>query len=319
MKKINKKVIEAIEYIKQNPTVSMTQAGQIFNMDRHIISKYLKNDDYLKYNIENQSNIDDEYLYYFSKDELEYINFYLSNNDDVKRYGAIIAKQKGYSIDSYVILKINLNYGEKNKFNTISTEEDAYWLGFITADGSIIENKWLQIQLAEKDKEHLIKFCYYMGLDKKETSEIIKNGFGGAYTRDNPIVNVKICSLNIINNLKDKGITPKKSGKEKPYICSSKQLEKAYIRGLIDGDGFIGSTQKRFGIVGSYEICSYVKDFINKNIKDISNNTIREHGVIYKLEVTGSQQTAIILKELYDNAHIYLDRKYQLYIDQYKN
>lgn len=329
MKKINKKVIKAVEYIKQNPTVSITQAGQIFNVDRHIISKYLKNNDYLKYNIENQSNIDDEYLYYFSKDELEYIDFYLSNPNmpysslkekypdspdrrTIYQWVKILGKEKtdGGSIKYHY---------DRDKFNTISTEEDAYWLGFITADGCIIENKWLQIQLAEKDKEHLIKFCYYMGLDKKETSEIIKDGFGGAYTRDNPISNVKICSLNIINNLKDKGITSKKSGKEKPYICSSKQLEKAYIRGLIDGDGFIGSTQKRFGIVGSYEICSYVKDFINENIKDISNNTIREHGVIYKLEVTGSKQTAIILKELYDNAHIYLDRKYQLYIDQYKD
>ena len=54
------------------------------------------------------------------------INFYLSNNDDVKRCGAIIAKQKGYSTDSYVILKIDLNYGEKNKFNNSSYSLDFY-------------------------------------------------------------------------------------------------------------------------------------------------------------------------------------------------
>lgn len=154
--------------------------------------------------------------------------------------------------------------------------------------------------------------------DKKVKKILVKNGFGGAYTKDNPVCNIKICSKEIINNLQNKGITPRKSGKEIPYICSTLELEKAYIRGLIDGDGYIRSTSYGMGIVGSYEICSYVQNYITNNIKDISANHIREHGIIYKLELTGKIQTTTILNYLYKNANIYLQRKYDLFLTNYK-
>ena len=123
--------------------------------------------------------------------------------------------------------------------------------------------------------------------------------------------------MEIISNLQDKGIDFRKSGKEHPYICPTLELQTAYVRGLIDGDGYIRSTQWGVGIVGSFEICSYVQNFINKNIIDISNNHIREHGIIYKLEIGGHIQTQKILKFLYENASIYLDRKYLLYKERY--
>lgn len=323
MKKLKKIVIEAIEYYKQNPTKSLTKIGEIFQVDRHSISKYLKNDEYLLYKFNNKSNLTDEYVYYFEQNELNFIQLYI-NNPTIS-YNELITKINGKApsrrtLYSWLAIlgyektegqSIKYHYN-RNAFSTIDTEEDAYWLGFITTDGCIIDNKWLQIQLAAKDKEHLVKFCKYIGLPTEEIEEIIKDSVGGAYTRDNPVNVVKICSVDIINHLLDKGITPRKSGKEKPYICKNVELEKAYIRGLIDGDGYIGSTQYRLGLVGSYEICDYVKQFITKNIKDISQHEIYQHGVIFKLDLTGRKQSIQILKFLYDNANIYLDRKYSL-------
>lgn len=324
MKKLSKKTINAIEYSIQNPTISITQIGQRFGVDRHTISKYKKNNEYLKFNIQNESNPNDDFLYYFTEEEIKDIQIYLANpttsydklnlsvdKRTIHRWLPIFGAEKTIGGSQ------KYNY-DRTKFKKITTEEDAYWLGFITADGCIIENKWLQIQLAKKDKHHLEKFCKYMGLNGKETNEIIKDGFGGAYTRDNPINNVKICSVEIISNLAEKGITPRKSGKEKPYICETKELEKAYIRGLIDGDGYFRETQFGIGIVGSYEICNYVKNFINNNIKDISKNNIHEHGVIWKLELSGKNQCSTILDSLYGDANIYLDRKYKLYQEKYK-
>lgn len=328
MKKMNKKLLSAIEYSIQNPTASLTKVGELFGISRHTLAKYKKDGIYLDYRYSNLSNPDDEFIYCFSEKELHFIDLYLSNPN--LPYNQIIEKS-GFSIERRTLYKyldilgkekteggaIKYHY-DRNRFKTIETEEDAYWLGFITADGCIIENRWLAIGLAEKDTEHLVKFCSYIGLNETETKEIIKSGFGGAYTGDNVVNSVKICSLDIIKNLEEKGITPKKSGKEIPYICSSKELEKAYIRGLIDGDGYIRSTQYGFGIVGSKDICEYVQNFIINNIHDISSNHIREHGIIYKLEVNGKDQSFIILSALYENAQIYLDRKYQLYIDNYK-
>jgi len=329
MKKIKRKVIEAIEYSNNNPTISVTKIGEIFGVDRHSISKYKKESILFKTLYENQSDKQDEYLYYFTEQELDFIKDYLEHPND--SFSEIQKRHIDASIGKrdtlYRWLKIlgknktggkSVTYHyDRNKFNKIESEEDAYWLGFITADGCIIENRWLQIQLAEKDKDHIYKFCKYMGLNKQESEQIIKNGFGGAYTKDNPICNIKICSQEIIKNLQNKGITPRKSGKEKPYICSTLELEKAYIRGLIDGDGYIRSTTYGMGIVGSYDICSYVQNYITENIKDISANHIREHGIIYKLELTGRLQTKAILEYLYKDANIYLQRKYDLFLTKY--
>lgn len=329
MKKMKKKLVPAIEYSIQNPRVSLTKIGELFGVERHGLAKYKQNNLYLNYQYENQTNLDDEYLYSFSDEELNFIKLYLEN--PTKSYEQIV-KMSTFTVERrtlYRALKIlgkektaggsiKYHYNRK-RFETIETEEDAYWLGFITADGCIIENRWLAIGLAEKDVGHLKKFCAYMGLDDIETQEIIKSSFGGAYTGDNIVNSVKICSLEIIENLKNKGIIQNKTGKEFPYICSSKELETAYIRGLMDGDGYIRSTQYGFGIVGSKAICEYVQSFISKNILDISNNHIREHGTIYKLEVNGKNQATIVLSALYNNALVYLDRKYQLYTDKYKN
>ena len=50
---------------------------------------------------------------------------------------------------------------DNSKFDQISTEEEAYWLGFMLGDGSVTKN-WVRIELADKDKEHLFKFQKFM-------------------------------------------------------------------------------------------------------------------------------------------------------------
>ena len=47
-----------------------------------------------------------------------------------------------------------------------------------------------------------------MGLNDEETKLIIKDEFGGAYTKDNSVSKVRICSVDIVNNLMNKGIEP---------------------------------------------------------------------------------------------------------------
>lgn len=130
-----------------------------------------------------------------------------------------------------------------NAFNSIDTEEDAYWLGFILADGYVsnasMSKPYLQIKLGHVDREHLVKFIKYMGYT---TEEIIKDCVGGAYTKDNLCHVVKISNRQISTNLNQYGLSGAKSGKEKPYKCKTIALEKAYIRGIFDGDGFIRST-----------------------------------------------------------------------------
>lgn len=67
-------------------------------------------------------------------------------------------------------------------------------------------------------------------------------------------------------------------------------------------------------MVGSLETLQYIKNFIQSNVIDVSNNHITPHGSIYKFELTSKEKTKKILDYLYQDAKIYLTRKYNLYL-----
>ena len=71
MKKLSKTAIQAIEYSINNPKESLTSIGEKFKIDRHSISKH--KDDYMLYKYQNHKDFSDEYLYYFSEEELNKI------------------------------------------------------------------------------------------------------------------------------------------------------------------------------------------------------------------------------------------------------
>ena len=57
------------------------------------------------------------------------------------------------------------NYTKFNDtiFESIDTEEKAYWLGFLYADGSISStNNTIELSLKSSDINHLIKFKYFL-------------------------------------------------------------------------------------------------------------------------------------------------------------
>ena len=53
---------------------------------------------------------------------------------------------------------------DENFFDKIDTEEKAYWLGFIYADGAIFK-RTLSIRLSTKDIHHLEKFKKILNTD----------------------------------------------------------------------------------------------------------------------------------------------------------
>lgn len=330
MKKMSKNLQSALYYLQQNPEESKSSVASMFKTDRHKMAPYLNGEkDFQKFTIEDQSNPDSNYIYYFSESELEGIKYYLEHHEESytkirEKYPALPTSKTSLKRQLEILgeenfIKAAPRYTyKKDIFKKIETEEAAYWLGFILADGCLVQDARLSINLAEKDKEHLKKFCRFLQMPENEINAIIKNTVGGAYTKDNPTCALNICSKEIVQDLKEKNIFAAKSGKEIPYICETPQLEKAYIRGIFDGDGYIRSTQSGLGLVGSFEICSYVQNYINKYIVDTSSNHIREHGTIWKFELSNRDFTKKILDFLYKDATIYLDRKFNLYKEIYQ-
>lgn len=317
MKRKQKKLINAKKYKIEHPKESLTAVAKKFNTDRHLLSKILQDD--TDYFIDGH----DEYMYYFTEDEMDMINFFIDNptvsmREILSQYGNPC---KAETLKHWITI-VNGSYtthtkynNNKNAFNEIKTEEDAYWLGFITADGYVCETQpKIVLTLGEIDYTHLEKFAKYMGYTPEEIAVLIKKRYGRAYTHDNVVYSLTVCGKQIVQNLVDKNVVQGKSGKEVPYICSSKKLQKAYIRGLIDGDGYIGSTEFRMGLVGSLKITNFVRDFIDNELNwNDKSSHIYKHGKIYKYEISGRLKTTQILHLLYDDASIFLDRKYNLY------
>ena len=110
-------------------------------------------------------------------------------------------------------LGINLyNYHNELKFNNkvfdnVDTEEKAYWLGFLYADGSVsASNNQVELSLAGKDREHLQKFKKF--LESRNEIKISESKCNGkVYQR---------CRFSAIdkyfhNRLTELGCVPKKS------------------------------------------------------------------------------------------------------------
>lgn len=198
-------------------------------------------------------------------------------------------------------------------FEKIDTEEKAYWLGFLYADGSVgsKEDK-IELGLAEKDLKHIEKFKTFMNINNKisyrEKTKSYRMSFRSAQ-----------CKQDLIN----KGCVPKKS-----LILNfpnenqvPKYLIRHFIRGYFDGDGWFTNTEKCFqvGIIGT-------ENFINGFLDSIEN--IDKKNKIFdvhredraKRYVFGAYNDVLnFLNWIYKDSNIYLDRKYASYLDFIKN
>jgi ribosomal protein S27AE len=130
-----------------------------------------------------------------------------------------------------VTRKYTLNH---EYFNDIRTPEQAYWLGFITADGGVIRDSksfTLRLELAKKDAEHVRLFAQALGSDTP-----VRPSRGSVY--------VPLNSRQLVESLERLGIGPRKSATVEPWDGPG-DLMPHYWRGLFDGDGCIGRHSKQ--------------------------------------------------------------------------
>lgn len=203
--------------------------------------------------------------------------------------------------------KINSNF-----FNTIDTEEKAYWLGFLTADGYIKGTGSIELGLAEIDKEHIEKFKKTLGsehkLGKKETK--LNNKIYTSYK-------ISFKDKIMTQDLTKYGLTPNKS--YDAYIPKDLIEEKYirhYIRGLFDGDGSLysykqhnGKERNELSLVTASEVM--VKDLL-EIIKTHANIDMkyRKSRNLHEIRLYDQFQIKVFLRWIYNDSHISLDRKY---------
>ena len=192
-------------------------------------------------------------------------------------------------------------------FDKIDTEDKAYWLGFIVADGYLNEDRrMLRIKLGDVDKNHLIKFISFVGGSEEE---LLKSEIHS--TTGKTEWYVTLYSQEIKNALLNLNVEQAKSGYEKVPVLQ-KELYRSFIRGLWDGDGFIRENFSGIGLVGSKECLEFVQKHFEEQLQ-IKPLKIYDHYNTYKIEYRSTKKAIpYILKYLYQENDTCLDRKLKL-------
>lgn len=209
-------------------------------------------------------------------------------------------------------------------FDEINTEEKAYWLGFLTADGWINKNDKNSagvtgIELQYGDINHLKKFNKSIGGNYKITDRWRPCTISTSdQKKEHHMCCIRIFSLTMYNSLANKGFTKNKSFDcGIPYL--REDLIKHFIRGYFDGDGCLCFTNKSFHInftTASKTLnddISRVLKFENFNIVE-STYVNNYNTTIYRLDLSRQQDKINFLDWIYQDANVYLDRKYKKYI-----
>lgn len=186
----------------------------------------------------------------------------------------------------------------------------------MTADGCIFKNRpALRLTLAYKDHHHVEKFKQSI-----KSQAPIHIGKAGGYIDKNgnfsKASSLFIQNKELYNALVNLGFTSRKSSNEVP-VKLPEELIPYYIRGLFDGDGWIsfGPSHRDLGFGMGEEILIYIKECFEKyaNVKDTYQ--VKYYKTIFRYRISCKKEILKALDFMYENATIYLDRKYDKYLE----
>ena len=215
-------------------------------------------------------------------------------------------------------------------FDVIDTEEKAYWLGFMYADGYITANKYMVgLNLAVKDIEHVQKFTDFLKFEGGMNIST-SHQFGSKETIAKDGHLIQMCSTVITNkhlweSLNSKGCVPNKSLILKfpdESIFSDKSLIRHFIRGYFDGDGTLGKYQHSKSnltreaslmFVGTESFLIDLQKYIGKGYLMQKTNC---GPLTYRLSYSTSKAEKVA-EYMYKDSSIYLKRKYNIYINDF--
>ena len=198
--------------------------------------------------------------------------------------------------------------GIKHYFFDTWSQEMAYVLGFISADGNINKSEYkLSIGLAKKDEPHLNKIKNLIApIRNIRQSERIKNNKVFKY------VHLEVCSNYMCRSLVGLGIVPKKSLiLEFPDVPEN--FVKDFIRGNFDGDGCISQDSNskywQMYFLGTEKFLDTLSKHINKatgiSLRNINLTKSKIHIIKYS-----THDIIKICSWLHKDSTIHLERKY---------
>ena len=212
-------------------------------------------------------------------------------------------------------------------FKNLTMEESSYLYGLLITDGFIVADKRdnkiyykVGIELQEKDKDILEKLL-----------ELLPEGHINCRKRDTNFKKNYICynfyyyKQDLIEWLYENGF-PQQNKTENSCPPIGIYDEEAFWRGVIDGDGSLGfltvkktnsKTPFLFLTTKSEQLKDCYLSYLYKNFNITKNVHRNARDNIYNIGVTGRKANKISCK-IYNNATIYLNRKYEKYLESKK-
>lgn len=200
---------------------------------------------------------------------------------------------------------------DREVFKKIDSSEKAYWLGFLYADGCVHRNT-LSIRLMKEDDVHLKKFLNFL-----KSNKTMQYGEQNSFGTIVEYVLLQINSVDIVKDLKRLGCVERKS-----LILTfpsedivPKTFIMDFIRGYLDGDGSIKHSKPtdayEINFVGTDDMLLGILEVFGKQTKLRKR---RETDVCSYFSIGGNLQVLSLLDKIYNNATVYLDRKYERYL-----
>lgn len=223
-------------------------------------------------------------------------------------------------------------FEKQDYFHTIDTEEKAYFLGFIAADGCIYKPKdgrqiIIRIGIVEKDIEILENFRQAIKTNKPIQHQI------GLGNKQNTVA-LELSSDQMGEDLINLGIVPCKSYLQTWVNLSyNSKIQNAFIRGYFEGDGSISSNfdihnLHSVGItISGYKsnLLNFAKYLLKQGISSVFIEDKRENKYTLQTDVFGSLtfvnkiNKIKFLELIYpQNCSLYLTRKFIL-SEKFKN
>lgn len=202
---------------------------------------------------------------------------------------------------------------DENYFNSIMTANQAYLVGYITGDGTIVDrgkSKRLVLSLAEQDKQLLEDIAEELNM-----SDAVKFRKKNKVNEQNKYT-LTINSTKMCDDLISLGVCPKKTGIEHWIDYNNDTLQWAYIRGFFDADGHIrvyernGYIRARMGFTSNLNFLTNMLKFFKSHGYAKNVYAITQKQGCSDLYLSSIIELKGIFNKLYNDGDVKLIRKY---------
>ena len=279
---------------------------------RDIAKRYNRKSYEFIYSILSKHNVDKKRRHISNKISLNEISQIIKLYQEQRMSIRQIAKLYNVAGDTinHILIQNGIAIRDKRKyvfneyyFDAIDSANKAYLLGFLYADGCVNKNNVVSFTVHKNDREILEMYVSEL----QATNPI-------AHVKSHPHVRIAFSSKHMCDTLISMGC-----GRNKTYTLKFPSIPKAYyydfIRGFMDGDGCISVVNRgsnkyiSLSFTGTKEMMEALKCIFQVD------NRIAFYRNAYTLHIGKHKDVLRILDNIYNNAELYMSRKFKKYCE----